>query len=538
MNAKLLVSMIVMMFFVAGAVSAYTVTGTVTGSGVGPIQNADVTAYNFTSGAVMDTNTTDASGAYSLTLPNVTAAYIFNVTAAGYNTASKTSLVNGDEVIDFILGPQPSVDITGIVYNAAGGIISGATVKAEYGGSTVDSTTTDGTGAYTLSVVDSQTYDVIASETGFISETKQITMSGNGVLDFNLTSAPTDGIVEGYVLNSTSGAVLPGATIRLMFGGGTVDSDTSDGTGYYSITAVGGTYDMEASLTGYNSDTENGVVITNGDTTAVNFSLIESPSCTDSDGDGYSVEGGLCGAIDCDDSNPSAYPGAAETCNGVNDDCDGYVDEGCSTGGNGGDSGDDDDDDGSNYRRRTSSSRNGFYQVPVDYTAEFDENGEIEYLLHRISRLIFEIEDEEHVLEVGNVYVDKVTLMISSTPISFTLAAGETKEFDLTGDGVEDVAVTLIERIYSRIKVRLKLLEQPVQQQQFTIITPAGQGETEGQGVNVGVITTAAATIVRGNFASDLIKAAKGGLFLTFGIVLSGLAVYFAFFRSKVLAGY
>ena len=283
MKFKLLVSMIVMMFFVAGAVSAYTVTGTVTGSGVGAIQGADVTAYNFTSGAVMDIATTGASGTYSLTLPDVTAAYIFNVTAAGYNTASKTSLVNEDETIDFILGPQPSVDITGIVYNAAGGVIVGAAVKAEYSGSTVDSTTTDGTGAYTLSVVDTLTYDVIASETGFISETQQITMSGNGVLDFSLTSAPIDGVVEGYVLDSTSGA-LPGVTVRLMLGGGTVDSDTADGTGFYSITAAGGTYDIEASLTDYNTGSENGVVVINGDTTDVNFTLASStagPTCGD-----------------------------------------------------------------------------------------------------------------------------------------------------------------------------------------------------------------------------------------------------------------
>jgi hypothetical protein len=39
---------------------------------------------------------------------------------------------------------------------------------------------------------------------------------------------------------------------------------------------------------------------------------------------GYSTIGG-----DCDDANANIYPGAAELCNGINDDCDGLTDEGC-----------------------------------------------------------------------------------------------------------------------------------------------------------------------------------------------------------------
>jgi secreted trypsin-like serine protease len=47
-------------------------------------------------------------------------------------------------------------------------------------------------------------------------------------------------------------------------------------------------------------------------------------SCQDTDGDGY------CSSVDCHDGNAQVFPGAPEVCgNGIDDDCDGEVDEGC-----------------------------------------------------------------------------------------------------------------------------------------------------------------------------------------------------------------
>lgn len=49
--------------------------------------------------------------------------------------------------------------------------------------------------------------------------------------------------------------------------------------------------------------------------------------CTDLDGDGYSIEGGSCGAMDCNDSNADLNPGASEACDdGIDNNCDGMVD--------------------------------------------------------------------------------------------------------------------------------------------------------------------------------------------------------------------
>ena len=48
-------------------------------------------------------------------------------------------------------------------------------------------------------------------------------------------------------------------------------------------------------------------------------------SCTDEDGDGYGI--GCAAGPDCNDHDPAMHPGAVETCNFKDDDCNGLVDE-------------------------------------------------------------------------------------------------------------------------------------------------------------------------------------------------------------------
>jgi hypothetical protein len=50
-------------------------------------------------------------------------------------------------------------------------------------------------------------------------------------------------------------------------------------------------------------------------------------ACQDGDGDDYGE--GCAAGTDCDDSNPEINPGSGEACDGVDENCDGMIDNGC-----------------------------------------------------------------------------------------------------------------------------------------------------------------------------------------------------------------
>lgn len=80
--------------------------------------------------------------------------------------------------------------------------------------------------------------------------------------------------------------------------------------------------------------------------------------CTDVDSDGYSIEGGLCGVVDCNDSNSGINPSVSDICgNGIDENCDG-VDVSCS---------------GGAYRAFTDDS---YWNKPIPYNATIDSNSD------------------------------------------------------------------------------------------------------------------------------------------------------------------
>lgn len=54
-------------------------------------------------------------------------------------------------------------------------------------------------------------------------------------------------------------------------------------------------------------------------------------ACTDADGDGFYAESGCGTDVDCDDTDADVNPGATEVCDGLDNNCDAQIDEGCLT---------------------------------------------------------------------------------------------------------------------------------------------------------------------------------------------------------------
>lgn len=192
MKTKILMPIIAMIILAASA-SAHTITGQVNGTGLGPLNNAAVTAYS-TGGIAYNTTNTDANGSYTLEI-GPTGLAIFNASFTGYNTQSIPQFINTDTTINFELGPQPGATLSGTIRNATSNL-QNVLVDVKLGETTWAQTTTDAAGDYSIIVLNNQNYNVTASLTGYISQTKPITTSGSTDLDFTLD--PAQGCQESW----------------------------------------------------------------------------------------------------------------------------------------------------------------------------------------------------------------------------------------------------------------------------------------------------------------------------------------------------
>ncbi len=443
---------------------------------------------------------------------------------------------------------------SGYVLDESDSPLNGVNVSAYDAGTDafVSSTLTDASGFFNVTGVTTSAY-LVSRLTGYDADTTQdLPPAGSNdyILPFNITLALSNapGGISGTVTDLAS-SPLNGATVRVLQGGVEVNNTTTNAAGAYTLSGLSdGTYDVEASLSGYLSQTITNIVVNPGATTSgTDFALDVPPVCTDADSDGYGDPLGNYGiangctydGTDCNEANAAVNPGVSEACDGIDNDCDGSIDEGCSTS----NTDDDDDDGGSSSSRSSSGSRLSLYQIPIEFTEEFDENGEIIKELHRINILNFNLDDGAHRLEVLNVYVDKVTFTISSgNPVSFELFEKQTKKFDLNGDGLYDVSVTYLERAFSRIKVMIKVLEGASEITNAATTTPAPPVIVAPQPTisepQIKAVDSGAEEITGSFWLADFIKTSKVGLFVTLGIVLGGVAIYFIFVRSKIISVY
>ena len=248
-----------------GAPTAGAIQGTVRDSNGNPLSGATITT---SPGGY--TATTGSDGFYRLS--NV-APGTYSVTAqkAGYSTQTQSNrnVVAGQTtVVDFTLSVIPGA-ISGVVRDSANNPISGVTVSTTPGGYTAFTNTS---GQYTISNVPPGTYTVEAYKSGYGSVTQSnVQVVSNQTTTVNFTFSTGSGTITGTVRDSASNP-LSGVTVRTV---GASFSAVTNQSGQYTLSNVpAGTYTLEASKSGYVTQTQSNVQVVANQTTTVNFTLI------------------------------------------------------------------------------------------------------------------------------------------------------------------------------------------------------------------------------------------------------------------------
>jgi hypothetical protein len=212
--------------------------------------------------------------------------------------------------------------ISGTVTDTALTPINGAQIDVSNAitGLPINSATTNSTGDYSVDVGAIPTLMVVnASEGSYTPQSTPIFVDDNKTINFAL--GPIQSVIlSGYVRDNAS-SPLNNADVVVKQGGATFTQTNTNAAGYYSVNVIDAdSYDVTASLTGYDSSTES---ITISGNTAQDFTLtLIPPACTDNDGDNYGD--GCALGPDCDDSDGNIHPGATEVCgDGIDNDCSG-----------------------------------------------------------------------------------------------------------------------------------------------------------------------------------------------------------------------
>ncbi len=139
--------------------------------------------------------------------------------------------------------------------------------------------------------------------------------NGDGYSDGVLQETYLNGAWGYYFFQGTSMASPHVAAVAaLLYASGTA---TTPDAVYQALTSTA----LDLGATGYDGTYGWGLV-------QAADALGGAPTCIDADDDGYCANQS---PVDCDDHDPQANPGASEVCDGVDNDCDGVVDEGCTT---------------------------------------------------------------------------------------------------------------------------------------------------------------------------------------------------------------
>lgn len=299
-NGQFLLNLTSGTFTISTAASGYTASGT---KQVTVTVGQTVTDINFTltpnpssvaglitatggtslEGAVISNGTVSttslATGSYLLSLPAGT--HILTVTKSNYVTPMADTIVvnTGQNLsgINFVLAPNAST-ITGSV-SSLGLTLANATITATKGTQTL-TTTTDANGAFSFSV-QSGTYVLVASKSGFISSAKDSFYVGVGQIsaNHNYTLVENKATISGVVSSGTQ--VLSGAaiTVKQIQDASVAFSTTSNIYGEFSVgVPAGASYNVTVAATGYSTVTSSAENLAVKSTKVVNVSLNPVPA--------------------------------------------------------------------------------------------------------------------------------------------------------------------------------------------------------------------------------------------------------------------
>lgn len=152
-------------------------------------------------------------------------------------------------VVTVILAPANAGWLVGHVNTSAGAPVVGALVSAGD-----ISRTSDSQGFFNLTL-EAATYTVNVSATGYADATASVTITAQRETWHNFTLAVITWTLKGHVTDSESGDAIAGANVSLLSGSLSVSSVRTNDTGYYEILYIPfGTYTVNASMAGYNSN--------------------------------------------------------------------------------------------------------------------------------------------------------------------------------------------------------------------------------------------------------------------------------------------
>ena len=163
-----------------------------------------------------------------------------------------------------------------------GNPLSNVIVELLLEGTPVASDTTAAEGQYLVQNLTPDTYQVLASKSGYVPDTiSGVAVLANDTTVQNIVLAPIAGpigAISGTVTRQDNGTPLADAMVRAMQAGFVIASDTTDAGGLYNISFLApGSYDVIGTKIMFVPDTVFGVIVVQDNTTTANLVLASVP---------------------------------------------------------------------------------------------------------------------------------------------------------------------------------------------------------------------------------------------------------------------